>query len=87
MRTVNVLPNKVHILAFCWSQQQGKHCLVGSDMSFYFVDAGSQKPVLCSFYYDLLQSQVWYSELLGCWMTTGSDGKIRLWKFQRYSQE
>ena len=60
LRVVSVVPEKLHIVTFCWSQSEGKHCLMGSDMSFYFVDSTVQNPLLCKFYYDLLQSQVWY---------------------------
>lgn len=55
-----MLPEKVYIVTFCWSQAEGKHCLIGSDLSFYFVDAATQTPLLCSFYYDILQNRVWY---------------------------
>lgn len=57
---MGVLPEKVYIVTFCWSQAEGKHCLIGSDLSFYFVDAATQTPLLCSFYYDILQNRVWY---------------------------
>lgn len=80
-------PDKVYIQTFCYSSIEGKHCLISSDQTFYFVNMSLQSHIICSFYYDLIQNKVWYSEQAQAWITTGFDGRIRLWKFKKYTQQ
>lgn len=81
------LPERVFITCFCYSASTGKHCLIGSNMNLYFIDMSLQSPAVCHFYFDLIQSNVWYSEQLKSWLTAGNDGKLRIWKFTSYDQK
>lgn len=56
-------------------------------MNMYFIDMSLQSPSLCHFYFDLIQSSVWWSEHLKSWLTAGNDGKLRIWKFSNYDQK